>query len=107
MKKSILYFITTMLLLGGCSQKNSSPSTSSGQVDYRGEVKQVEQIVTDELKGCFDFMWETAVTDESSTAYGLIPDRYNVRTNKSGAFASIASIRSVLPLIKLRNSVSS
>ena len=54
MKKSVLYFITTMLLLGGCSQKNSSPSTSSSApVDYRGEVKEVEQIVTHEIKTTF------------------------------------------------------
>ena len=99
MKKSILYLLTTMVLLGGCS-KNSSPSTSiptsstviSTSVDYREDVKEVDQIVTDELKGCFDFMYETAVTEEGSSAYGLIPDRYNVRTNKSGAFASIASV---------------
>ena len=98
MKKTPLIFITFMLLLGGCSQKNSSPSSSVSSstqtsVDYRGEVlENVEPVVTEELKACFDFFYETAVTQESSPAYGLIPDRYNVDTDKRGAFASIASI---------------
>ena len=98
MKKTPLIFITFMLLLGGCSQKNSSPSSSISSstqtsVDYRGEVlENVEPVVTEELKACFDFFYETAVTQESSPAYGLIPDRYNVKTDKRGAFASLASV---------------
>ena len=98
MKKSSLIFITFMILLGGCSKNNSpiSNSTSSStpiSVDYReSALENVDPVVNEELKACFDFFYETAVTEENSPAYGLIPDRYNVKTNKRGAFASIASI---------------
>lgn len=97
MKKSSLIFVTFMILLGGC-QKNSSPisnSTSSTpiSVDYRDSaLENVDSVVNEELKACFDFFYETAVTEENSPAYGLIPDRYNVKTDKRGAFASIASV---------------
>ena len=94
MKKTSLIFITFMLLLGGC-QKNSSPISNNSNISsgYRGEVlENVEPVVNEELKACFDFFYDTAVTDENSPAYGLIPDRYNVKTDKRGAFASIASV---------------
>ena len=74
MKKSILYFITSMLLLGGCSQKNSSPSTSNGPVDYRGEVKEVdENLVYIDLKGEFgitrDFTYPGRTKKEIDDAF--------------------------------------
>lgn len=98
MKKTSLLLFTTMILLGGCQINGSSPIDSSNTSiseeikDYRDEVRNVDAVVTDELKGCFDFFYETAVTEENSSAYGLIPDRYNVKMNKMGAYASIASV---------------
>ena len=85
MKKGILFTIITVMLLGGCSS-NSSPSLSisstsnsssvSSETNYRENVKEVDKVVTDELKACFDFFYETANTDEDSPAYGLIPDSF-------------------------------
>ena len=102
MKKGILFTIITVMLLGGCSS-NSSPSLSisstsnsssvSSETNYRENVKEVDKVVTDELKACFDFFYETANTDEDSPAYGLIPDRYNVaRDYDPNGMASIASV---------------
>lgn len=91
MKRILLLLVTSMILLGGCHSNGSSPISENQIKDYRENVLTVDQVVTDELKGCFDFFYETAVTEEGS-AFGLIPDRYNVKTEKSGAYASIASI---------------
>ena len=91
MKKLSLLLFTSIILLGGCRSNDSSPISSEIK-DYRENVLTVDQVVTDELKGCFDFFYETAVTEEGTSTYGLIPDRYNVKTNKRGAYASIASV---------------
>ena len=109
MKKSILYLLTTMVLLGGCSNsRDSSPLsssttnsvssstvpstttsssiiTSTGNKDYKEDIiLDADPVVNEELKACFDFFYETAVTN-NSPAYGLIPDRYNIKTNKNTA----------------------
>lgn len=116
MKKGLLFLLTSMILLGGCSNsKDSSPLssstansvssstvsntttsssiiTSTGNKDYKDDIiLDADPVVNEELKACFDFFYETAVTN-NSPAYGLIPDRYNIKTNKKGAFASIASV---------------
>ena len=51
------------------------------------ETKEVSKYVLQEEEACFNFFWETQVTDESLYSYGLIPDRY-----PSNGAASIASV---------------
>ena len=49
--------------------------------------KEVSSFALKEEEACFNFFWETQVTDESLYSYGLIPDRY-----PSNGLASIASV---------------
>lgn len=51
------------------------------------ETKEVSTYALQEEEACFNFFWETQVTDESLYSYGLIPDRY-----PSNGLASIASV---------------
>lgn len=49
--------------------------------------QEVSSFALKEEEACFNFFWETQVTDESLYSYGLIPDRY-----PSNGLASIASV---------------
>lgn len=106
-KKIISYIFICLLTfcLISCGDKNNKKDDTPpvNTKDYHTTVKEnVDQVVYDELKGCFDFFWETANSNEESKGYGLIPDRYNVSITKdSPTIASIASVGyglSVIPI---------
>jgi hypothetical protein len=111
MKKiKIVTILLLTILLVGCnlnkeSSHISSSSTSSSttsSVNYRSDVKEdVPQVLLDELKGGFDFFYETANSDINSAGYGLIPDRYNAVFDRVGAVASIASVGYGLSIIPI------
>jgi len=46
-------------------------------------------LITNELKGCFDFFWNEASSDKNSPGYGLVLDK---NKKGSGLMASIASV---------------
>ena len=95
MKKKITGLILILILaISGCNNDNSSSQVNSSlPINYRSEVKEdVDQLLLDELEGAFYFFYETAVSDEYSPAYGLIPDRYHTHLDRRGDVASIASV---------------
>ncbi len=60
---------------------------------YRTSVRSdVPEVILDELELGFHFFWDHANTYKDSGAYGLIPDRFDTRTNTAGNVASIASV---------------
>lgn len=106
-KKIISYIFICMLslCLFACAKdkddKKDIPPVNTK--NYHTDVREdVDQVVYDELEGCFKFFWETANSNIESKGYGLIPDRYNVSLNSdSPTIASIASVGyglSVIPI---------
>lgn len=80
MKKKIFYVFSILLVV-------FSLTSCKGNYPAKSETKEVHKYVLQEEEACFNFFWETQVTDEDSKAYGLIPDRY-----PSNRLASIASV---------------
>ena len=78
MKKRIIALLLTFILIITLSSCEKKPAY---------EPKEVSEYALAEEKACFDFFWETQVSDESLYSYGLIPDRY-----PSNGLASIASV---------------
>jgi hypothetical protein len=99
----LLLVLLFSIVIVGCkkpSKDDEIPPVNTK--DYRTEVRQdVEEVVLEELEGGFKFFWETANTQEGTSGYGLIPDRFNTHTGAPGSIASIASIGyglSVIPI---------
>ena len=61
-------------------------ASCDGKTPYE-PVHEVSSYALAEEEACFNFFWETQVSDESLYSYGLIPDRY-----PSNGLASIASV---------------
>lgn len=107
MKNKLLIALILPLTLVSCKQnvdsgsEQQSTSTSSNEsINYReGAKENVDTVLMEELKASFDFFYETANTTKNSPAYGLIPDRYNVKNNASYSHCSIASVGYGLALI--------
>ena len=79
MKKKIIGILLTFILIITLASCEKKPSYEP--------VHEVSEYALAEEKACFDFFWETQVSDESLYSYGLIPDRY-----PSNGLASIASV---------------
>ena len=76
MKKIFIFLLMVISIVSfsGCDKKQR-------------EVIEVSEYTLMEEEACFNFFWETQVTEVTSNAYGLIPDRY-----PSNGLASIASV---------------
>ena len=80
MKKKIFGLLLSLVLvftLLGCDSEKEPTE----------EKLEVSAYALAEEEACFNFFWETQVSDESLYSYGLIPDRY-----PSNGLASIASV---------------
>lgn len=105
-KKVINYIFISLLMVCLISCKKTDDNKEEippiNTKNYYTDVRDnVEQVVYDELEGCFKFFYETANRNEESKGYGLIPDRYNTTSNAAGTVASIASVGyglSVIPI---------
>lgn len=69
--RSIALLVTVIIMLTGCIPAYSIKSELQ---TYKPGTREAE-ILENELRGSFDFFWDTANTDKSSPGYGLIPDR--------------------------------
>ena len=100
MKKRLFGIITVFLLvfaLTGCEfgsgtgtpvpTPSPTPTPTPTVGNQKLESKKVSSYAMMEEEACFNFFWETQVTDETLYSYGLIPDRY-----PSNGLASIASV---------------
>jgi len=47
------------------------------------------ELITNELKGCFDFFWNEANTDKNSPGYGLVSDKNKKGTERMASIASV------------------
>ncbi len=92
MKKRITVVIVTVLLLvcfavAGCVP-NVPWDDSLPQIDNQASLlRKYQDNIDQEMKGCFDFLWNEAQTDKNSSYYGLIQDRMSDKDT-----ASIASV---------------
>ena len=92
---SLLLILTLVICLAGCDKptvpqtgtQTETPVTEPTTGHVILESKDVSTYALKEEEACFNFFWETQVTDESLYSYGLIPDRY-----PSNGMASIASV---------------
>ena len=75
---SLFLLFLLIFTLAGCGEGDSS------KLPIKQEVSNYALM---EEEACFNFFWETQVTDESLYSYGLIPDRY-----PDNGLASIASV---------------
>lgn len=74
---AVLLVIATLFSFTACNESNEQLlSKYSKQIDK-------------EMRGCFDFFWNEAQTNEDSPAYGLVADRAG---STQGGNASIASV---------------
>lgn len=95
MKKRISIIVATLLLIACFLFASCNPSSSTGlgadglpQIKNQASLyKKYESNIQQEMKGCFDFLWNEAQTDKQSDYYGLIQDRTSDKTT-----ASIASV---------------
>jgi hypothetical protein len=69
--RSMALLSAVIIMLTGCTPAYSLKSELQA---YKPGARETE-ILEKELRGCFDFFWNTANTDKSSPGYGLIPDR--------------------------------
>ena len=104
MNKKILFLLLIASFLSSCagpsatspfatateisitSTQSITESTATA-IDTELPVKEVNEIVEEEMRSCFDFFWEQANTTPGSSGFGLIRDRYP----GSEGIASIAS----------------
>lgn len=96
-KKIITYIFICLIAFCLFACKDKKPQDDvippANTKDYHTDVRDnVDEVVYEELEGCFKFFYETANSNEESKGYGLIPDRYNADTNTPGSVASIASV---------------
>jgi hypothetical protein len=68
---TIVFLAAVMVMLTGCTPAYSIKSELQA---YKPGVRETG-ILEKELRGSFDFFWNTANTDKNSPGYGLIPDR--------------------------------
>ncbi len=94
---TIIIFLMMGFALFGC--KEEFPINTKL---YRTEIKEnIDPILTEELELGFNFFWETTNTDLDSDGYGLIPDRYDTKSDRAQNIASIASVGFGLTAIPL------
>jgi len=103
--KIIGLFFVFLLVLSGCTSPASSSTPNLGTATQTPDLIQneapsptptgpvvedfvIEDVITFEMKGSFDFFWERANTELGSPGYGLIRDRYP----GSEGIASMASV---------------
>lgn len=83
-------------VLSSCAPDSTEKEDGTPSINtklYRDNVKEdVPEIVLDELEQGFHFFWDLANTKTDSGAYGLIPDRFNTKSQAAGSVASIASV---------------
>lgn len=100
MKKKLLLSLILPLMLVSCNNISDSSSViEDNQYHKVDKIENVDDVLIDELKASFDFFYETANSTKNSPAYGLIPDRYNVKHDYAYSYASIASVGYGLALI--------
>ena len=98
MKKRIFNILLMFLLVFAFTSCNGqtgtgdktpvpTPTLTPTTGNQKLESKKVSSYALKEEEACFNFFWETQVTDETLYSYGLIPDRY-----PSNGLASIASV---------------
>ncbi|QVK18406.1 hypothetical protein KHQ81_01440 [Mycoplasmatota bacterium] len=75
--------IITMILLVGCTEKKVTTKTTTTTTTTTNTP--LDDVLSYEMKGSFDFFWNETMTTESLKSYGLTKDRTN------GPVASIAS----------------
>ena len=104
MNKKILFLLLIASFLSSCAGPSAtSPLSTATEIsitstqsitestatanDTELPVKEINEIVEEEMRSCFDFFWEQANTTPGSSGFGLIRDRYP----GSEGIASIAS----------------
>ena len=55
-------------------------------------MDKINQLMEQEIKGCFDYFWHCANSDLSTTGYGMVLD-----STKNEVMASIAAVGFALP----------